>query len=71
MASSIRLFGQEAPAVIPTVTLPARQPVARLDFLVLVLVVMEDQLVGPHLGGVLDEVGRQLRLAHLRQVRGV
>ncbi len=45
MASSIRLFGQEAPAVMPTVTLPAGSQLAVSISCVLVLVVMENQLV--------------------------
>ena len=45
MASSIRLFGQEAPAVMPTVIFPGGQPVVSFHFLMHVLVVMTDQFV--------------------------
>src|SRR5213079_2561470 len=48
-----------------------RQPVAGRDFLLLVEVVMNDELVGDHLGGVLDEIGCQDLLAHLGKVRSV
>ena len=47
------------------------QPIARFDFLVLVLIVMADQFVRLHLGGVFDEISRQLGFAHFREVRGV
>src|SRR6185437_1337803 len=43
----------------------------RLDFLVLVLVVMDDEFFRDHLGGVFDEVSRELGFAHFRKMRGV
>lgn len=48
-----------------------RQPVARFLFRADMLVVMDDQIDGFHLGRVLDEIRRQFRLAHFGEVRGV
>ena len=71
MVSSIRLFGQLAPAVTPTVILPAGSQSRGFDLLAPMLIVMADEFVRFHLGGVLDEIGRQFGLAHFGEVRGV
>ena len=57
--------------MMPTVILPGGSQFDCLDFLMLVLVVMDDQFVRIHLGRVLDEISRQLGFAHFRQVRRV
>jgi len=48
-----------------------RKPFACLDFLLLVLVVVGDEVGGVHLLGVLDEIGGELGLAHFGQMAGV
>ena len=71
MASSMRLLGQEAPAVMPTVIFPGGSQSRGFDFLLEMEVVMADQFVGNHHGGVFDEEGREFGFAHFGQMRGV
>ena len=71
MVSSIKLFGQLAPAVRPTVIGRCGQPVLGGDLRLRVQVVVDDPRARLQAAGVADEIGGQLRLAHLREVRGV
>ena len=67
----MRLLGQEAPAVMPTVILPGGSQSGGFDFLLQLEIEMADQFVGNHHGGVLDKESRQLGFAHFGQMRGV